>query len=466
MADGINFTAGAKRTSFFEKKENQEQYQEIFNHLIENEEWLDDGDEGQNGKNGEISDKEILNFISHIDGIGENESDGVITDEEIMAWAEKNGNQIHKNILENEDAFAQFKNFLGAVVDNVIGAKEDIKEAGTNAARLHDAMKGLGTDEDVLKEIIEGASEEELKEIVKQYDKKYAKEDGKEGLIERIASETSGKLEKSLIEKVVNSLVSDPTDKDASEILADGLYQAMDGWGTNENILKAIINNADEAQLKDIAAKYDEQYAKEDGKKGLIERIASETSGELEKTLVSKVTTALSSATDDENTTSALVDSLYQAMEGWGTNENILSSVIDNADEAQLREIVLKYDEQYGKDGGKSTLIQRIQDETSGKYETALIEKVVGSLLANCEEDADSATTLAKELNTAMDRLGTDSKMLKAILLHESMTEEKYQALIDAYRDLTGNELYETVRKEGDRDILDNLQDRFKYNKA
>ena len=476
MTDGIKFNKDTflqNRGHFFDNVKNQEEYQNVFDHLIENEEWL--GDENNNTNTdrnvGSIDNWELANFISHID-VGPNGEggDGIITDDEIVAWAESNNSQFHKDILDrNKNAFSEFKNFLNAMTGNKDNAKVASNNSGVlgdpkvSATVLHDAMEGAGTKEDTLKAIIENASEDELKEIVKQYDEMYSK-DGKNGLIERIASETSGKFEKEMIDKVITSLLSDPEDKEASASLVNGLHKAMEGAGTNENILKSIINNADEAQLKEIAKQYDEAYAKDNGKNGLIERIASETSGELEKTLVDKVVTSLLSDPQDETASQMLADGLYQAMKGVGTNENILKSVINNADESQIRDIAAKYNKSYGK-GDKDTLIQRIQDETSGKFETEMIDKVVTSLLADCEENPDSAAALAKELETAMKGWGTDEKMLKAILSHKNMTEEKYQALIDAYRELTGDELYKVVRSEGERDILDNLEDKFKYGK-
>lgn len=78
----------------------------------------------ENGKtDGEIDDAEILNFISHIDkGADGEQGDGVITDDELIAWAESNGEEFHKNQIKS--TFNEIKNFLYALMGNKVETGE------------------------------------------------------------------------------------------------------------------------------------------------------------------------------------------------------------------------------------------------------------------------------------------------------------------------------------------------------
>ncbi|NXT90772.1 ANXA8 protein, partial [Anhinga rufa] len=63
-----------------------------------------------------------------------------------------------------------------------------------DAKELHDAMKGIGTSEDVIIEILASRTKAQIKEIIKAYKEEYGSD-----LEEDIKSETSGYFEQILV---------------------------------------------------------------------------------------------------------------------------------------------------------------------------------------------------------------------------------------------------------------------------
>ena len=91
---------------------------------------------------------------------------------------------------------------------------------------LRQAMKGAGTDEATIINIIGNRTNFQLQEIKKYYQTSYGKD-----LIKQLKSELSGKFE-----DVIIALFDPPAEYDAKN-----LYKAMKGVGTNEDVLIEII---------------------------------------------------------------------------------------------------------------------------------------------------------------------------------------------------------------------------------
>ncbi|MBQ3101612.1 hypothetical protein IJC60_01275 [bacterium] len=139
MVDGIKFNAASFNANgnFFLDANNQEKYKNVFAHLQNNEQYISlDG-----AKNGEIDNVEITNFISHIDkGEDGKAGDGVITDTELVNWAEGNNQEFHKNLTKS--SFNELKNFLYALMGNKVETGElDINADGVmdNGSRVTDS---------------------------------------------------------------------------------------------------------------------------------------------------------------------------------------------------------------------------------------------------------------------------------------------------------------------------------------
>lgn len=102
-------------------------------------------------------------------------------------------------------------------------------------------MKGFGTDEDKLIEIICGRNNEQRQEIQRQYKTHFGKD-----LIEDIKSETSGNFEKLLV-----GLLRPIVDYYCAE-----LNDAMAGLGTDEEVLIEILCTLSNVEIHTIKNQY------------------------------------------------------------------------------------------------------------------------------------------------------------------------------------------------------------------
>ncbi|MCA9792806.1 MAG: hypothetical protein KC910_13460, partial [Candidatus Eremiobacteraeota bacterium] len=135
----------------------------------------------------------------------------------------------------------------------------DGKTAEADAARLHDAMDGWGTNEKEIFSTLEGKSKEEREAIITAYKDKY-----KVDLKDAFKDEMSGNdLEKA------NRLLSQGDVSDASK-----LKYAMEGWGTDEDAIKKVL----EGKSKDEIAAIRQDYKAETGR-DLDKDLKSELSG-------------------------------------------------------------------------------------------------------------------------------------------------------------------------------------------
>lgn len=291
---------------------------------------------------------------------------------------------------------------------------------------LHDAMKGFGTDEAAVIEILPRRSNSQRQTLKKKFQEKYKKD-----LTSELKSELSGDFE-----EIVLAMMMPPVEYDAY-----CLHEAMDGLGTNEAALIGIICTRNAKEIQEIKEQYKQAY-----KKDLEKDVIGDTSGgfgdlllELLKgerdqgstvnqkqaqedakklcnngekkavnlnspefrDLMSKQNHAQLKATfeeykkiaghdifqgianamagDSEDAYIALTtviqdpvgfyaERLSRAFSGMGTNDNMLIRIVVSRSEIDLAEIKVKYKEMYGK-----TLKQSIESECSGDYKKMLL---------------------------------------------------------------------------------------------
>ncbi|NWT92986.1 ANXA8 protein, partial [Urocynchramus pylzowi] len=138
--------------------------------------------------------------------------------------------------------------------------------AAPDAQTLYKAMKGLGTDEQAITDVLTKRSNLQRQEIAKSFKAQFGKD-----LIESLKSELSGNFERLIV-----ALMYSPYKYDAKE-----LYDAMKGVGTRESVIIEILASRTKAQIKEIIKAYKEEYGSD-----LEQDIKSETSGYLEQILV------------------------------------------------------------------------------------------------------------------------------------------------------------------------------------
>ena len=225
-----------------------------------------------------------------------------------------------------------------------------------DAAEIYRACKGMGTNEDTLNEIIGSRSNYRLLEIKKVYQKMYG-----EDLDQRIKGETSGHYEKLLI-SILQGKRDESSNVNSSQVQQDvvDLYNAGENkWGTDESIFNRIFALRSPTHLYQLNLKYLESHGKD-----LLAVVDSEFSGNL-KNLLKTILHAHINPAD------YFADRIYTACKGWGTNDHSLIRAIITIDEAFLSQVKTIYPTKY-----KMTLEDQIRGETSGDYQTLLLEVV------------------------------------------------------------------------------------------
>ena len=296
---------------------------------------------------------------------------------------------------------------------------------------LRGAMRGAGTDEDTIINIICQRTNMERQQIKQYYISAYGRD-----LITDLKKELSGNFE-----NVVVALFQTPSEFDASS-----LYHAMKGIGTDEGTLIEIIGTRPSFQLSQIKQSFRQMYNKD-----LVKWVESETSGGLRKLLVSLLL-AQRSENQVPNQQQCMMDaqSLYQAGEArWGTDEGIFNQIFSTRSRADIICINQCYQSLRGK-----TLERVIEKEFMGDT-----QKLFLTLL---KVFVNPSAYFAERIHESITGLGTnDKKLIRNIV---SRCEIDMPQIKDAYKRMYGRELISDVRGDTSGDykkILSRLISRF-----
>jgi len=259
-------------------------------------------------------------------------------------------------------------------------------------------MKGLGTDDKTLSNIIATRSKSQILTIRQAFQLKHGKT-----LENWIKGETSGHYEDLLI-----ALVQEPSEYDA--MLA---RDAVKGLGTNDDQLVEVICTRSNSQLKAMSAAYAKLYGKD-----LAKDVADDTSGDYRNLLIA-VLRADRPETQPVNIEEAKKDSqaLYNAGEGKiGTDEKVFIEILTQRSIPQLLTIAAIYAQTTG-----HSLEKGISKETSGNFKKAL------TVLITAREEF-----FAHQIRDAIDGAGTKDKKLVRALGYLSYNIEMFRA-VNAY---------------------------------
>jgi len=244
------------------------------------------------------------------------------------------------------------------------------------AADLRAAMKGLGTNEAKLIEVIGPRTNEELQLLTKTYTNEI-----KRDLIKDIKDETSGHFEDALV-----SLLTDRYELDAQLV-----EKAVKGLGTDEDLLSEILCTRSPVELQKISEAYMRLY-----KKDMAARVYSDVSGDLLRVY----RTILTSPRLDNKPNSQIesdVKTLYAAGEGkWGTNEKAFIDIICTSSRQYCEKLFFAYAKSHGK-----SLEKAITNEMGGD---------TGKALALLVTPLDMV--FARKFHEAMVGMGTKDTML------------------------------------------------------
>ena len=220
--------------------------------------------------------------------------------------------------------------------------------------QLRKAMKGAGTDEDTLIEIIASRPNWLLKQIKDKYQEKYNK-----SLEDAVAGEVGGDLKRLLTSLLQcnRSENAHPNDAECQK-KAKELFDAGEGkWGTDESVFNKIFTLSSPMELALISR----HYHKLSGKT-ILEAIKKEFSGDMQKLLTTIVYAIISPS-------EYFATRVNKAIKGWGTNDNLLIRVLVTRDEIDMPQIKQYYKQLYGKD-----MLADIKSDCSGDYQKLLIE--------------------------------------------------------------------------------------------
>lgn len=215
-----------------------------------------------------------------------------------------------------------------------------------DAELLYRAMKGIGTDDDIVIEVISFRSFERLSQIKQKFQELYGND-----LVKEIESETSGEYRtalKNLLE-TERSKNQNP-DLDNCKKIAEELNNA------NESVFVKYFTSLSTEELILVGKEYHKAY-----KKNLVQLVESKTSGDLQK-LLKNIMYGLISPSE------YFARQIATAVKGVGTNDTqLIRSVVSRADED------MKLIKRYYKKLFQKEMAEEVKADTSGNYQKILL---------------------------------------------------------------------------------------------
>ncbi|CAB3362319.1 Hypothetical predicted protein [Cloeon dipterum] len=258
-----------------------------------------------------------------------------------------------------------------------------------DATLLRKAMKGFGTDEQAIIDILCNRSNSQRQQIKEAFTREFGRD-----LIADLKSELGGKFE-----DVIVGLMDPPV-----EYMCNQLHKAMEGMGTDEATIVEIVCSRNNREIKEIVDTYERLY-----NRPLAEHLCSETESSFRRLLTLLVTGVREEFNVDSDKAREDAQSLYDAGEGkWGTDEEVFNKVFTHSSHAQLR---LVFQEYKNVSGGKC-IEESLRSELSGE--------LLDGIMAIVECVQDKVLFYANRLHKAMEGLGTNDVTLIRIIVSRS----------------------------------------------
>ena len=224
--------------------------------------------------------------------------------------------------------------------------------AERDATYLYRAMKGVGTDEEAVIEVLCSRSNVEIMKIKEEYRQLFH-----EDLEKRVHSETSGNLRKILISilQCQRSENSVPNDAECRQI-AEDLYKAGEGkLGTDEPFFNKVFALSSPPELYSI-----NNYYTQFSSRTLKQAVDSEFSGDAKLAL----NTILEAIISPPNYFARRIN---KSVKGLGTKDKMLIRNVVSREEVDMKEVRESYRNIFGKD-----MVEDIRSDTSGDYQKIL----------------------------------------------------------------------------------------------
>ncbi|RNA43808.1 annexin B9-like isoform X1 [Brachionus plicatilis] len=259
-----------------------------------------------------------------------------------------------------------------------------------DAQKLYKAMKGFGTDETTLIDILCRRTWQQRQQIAQQYKSDYGKD-----LLKNIKDETKGNFE-----LVFKALLFTPIQLEVHD-----LKKSVDRMGTDEEALIDIMCTKTNAEMMQLKNTYQQMY-----RSNIEKDVAGDASGYFRRFLVSLMASNRSDSPPDYQRAVQQAQALYQAGEKrMGTNEVEFNRIFASESYAQLRIIFEEYYKLTGHDIEKV-----LRKEMSGDVERAF--------LAIAQIAKNPQMYYANRLHETMASAGTkDRSLIRLIVLRSEI---------------------------------------------
>lgn len=221
---------------------------------------------------------------------------------------------------------------------------------------IHEALKGAGTKESLLDDVLIGRSNADMNAIKHAYHQTYHR-----SLESDVRSDLSAKTERMYVMIISGARQEDSAPVIPQSVDADvnELHRATEGKrGVEQLTVCSILTNRSDGHIRAIAHAYQARFGI-----ALETVLKKEFSGHMEDALIRMVRSGSDRAMRD-------AVGLEECMKGPGTKDQMLVSrmVRVHWDRAHMAQVKGAYRAKYGRD-----LVTRLKGETSGDYERLLV---------------------------------------------------------------------------------------------
>ncbi|KAM9449773.1 annexin A5-like isoform 1-T2 [Clarias gariepinus] len=285
--------------------------------------------------------------------------------------------------------------------------------ANADADTLFKAMKGFGTDEKTILQLLTSRSNAQRQQIKAAFKNLHGKD-----LAGELKSELGGHLE-----TVILALLETPTMYDVK-----CLKHATLGAGTSEKVLIHILASRTCSEIQAINAAYKQEYGK-----SLEEDVTGEVTGDFKELLVVLLQANRQQGVQEANVQSDAKALLAAGEKKFGTDEDTFVTILGNRSAEHLRRVFAEYTKLSG-----FQIEDSIKKEISGHLEELMLAVV------KCAKSVPAY--LAECLYNAIKGTGTDDKMLIEIMV--SRSEIDMLDIRAEFRKMYSTSLYKMIKDD------------------
>jgi len=238
------------------------------------------------------------------------------------------------------------KNFKSDFLETLIGVFKSPEEY--DADLLYKAMKGIGSDKDIITEVLCFRNPDRINQIKAKFQEKYGKD-----LVAEIKSETSGDYQKIVLRLLEGDRTQDgKADLQKCSGIAEELYKAGEGKiGTDEATFIKYFTSLAPNELLLVCKEYHKKY-----KKNMLDVIENEFGGDAKK-LMTVILYSLFSPSE------FFAKQIMDSIKGVGTDDVKLIRSIITRYSIDMKKVKKYFKKMYNKE-----LLDEVKDDVTGSY--------------------------------------------------------------------------------------------------